>query len=634
MPTPFEIDGGWPILLARAVSVAALLSLLGTLAFRAYVLPRAEPAMPKPDARSLKRRLARLAAASLAVCGLAELAWLALQTADMASAQTPGDALAALPTVLGQTAFGQLMVVQLATLLVTAAALWRGWRGLALACAIIACALQAGHSHAASMYGRPSLLLLADIAHLLAAALWLGALLPLVLTVAAAPAKAAALAARWFSPMGKLCVVVLAITAAYQGWVLVASIPGLVGTGYGWIALAKLALFGVLFAFALANRYRFAPALLAANPARAKRVLLRSLAWQTGAGVAVVAAAALLSSMPPAMHVQPVWPFADRFTLDTVSEDPDFRTEVMGAMLALAGGGLLVALAPMLRRHLRWLVLVPAVLIAWFAVPHLDLLFVPAYPTSFFHSPTAFAADTIVEGASLFPSHCAVCHGANGQGDGPAAKGLPVPPADLTAAHLWMHSDGELFWWLTHGIEAPEGGLAMPGFATVLTDDQRWTLIDYIRGHNAGSAFGDTGAWPMPLQAPELQAVCDGGRSVSLADLHGGFVRLVIGSAQPTAAAGLTTVLATSDPAAQPSPGLCIARDETIPPAYAIVSGMSAASIAGSEYLIDGAGWLRQLQRPGTEGWNDPQALQADIRQLQAHPIVAKPEAMDPHMQM
>ncbi len=634
MPIPFEIDGGWPILLARALSVAALLSLVGTVAFRTIVLPRAQPAMPELTAHRLERRLARLAAVSLAASGLAALAWLALQAADMANAQTTGDELTALPMVVGQTAFGQLMAAQLAALLVMAAALWRGGRWLAFACAMIACALQAGHSHAASMHRGPSLLLVADAAHLLAAGLWLGALLPLAMTVATAPAKAGALAARCFSPLGKLCVVILAFTAAYQGWILVASIPGLVGTGYGWVALAKFALFIVLIAFALANRYWLAPALLAAEPARAKRALLRSLGWQTGAGLAVVAAAALLSSMPPAKHQQPVWPFADRFTLDTVNEDPDFRSEVVGALLALAGGGLLVALSATMRRQLRWLLLTPALLIAWFAVPHLDLLFVPAYPTSFFHSPTEFAAASIVRGAGLYPAHCAVCHGAAGHGDGPAATSLPVPPADLTAAHLWMHSDGELFWWLSHGIEAPEGGLAMPSFAKILTEDDRWALIDEIRGHNAGLAFRQTGAWPVPLQAPELQAACDGGRSVSLADLRRGFVRLVLGPAQPVAVPGLTTVLATSDPATKPSPGLCIARDETIPAAYAIVSGASPADVAGSAYLIDGAGWLRELQRPGAPGWNSPQALLADIRQLQAKPIAAKPRAMDPHMQM
>ncbi len=61
-----------------------------------------------------------------------------------------------------------------------------------------------------------------------------------------------------------------------------------------------------------------------------------------------------------------------------------------------------------------------------------------------------------------------------GSGDGTAAKSLSVPPADLTAGHLWIHDDGELFWWLSHGIDSADGGQAMPGFSGVLDEDQRW----------------------------------------------------------------------------------------------------------------------------------------------------------------
>jgi hypothetical protein len=38
---------------------------------------------------------------------------------------------------------------------------------------------------------------------------------------------------------------------------------------------------------------------------------------------------------------------------------------------------------------------------------------------------------------------------------------LQVAPADLTAEHIFAHSDGDLFWWISQGISA--GG--MPGFA-------------------------------------------------------------------------------------------------------------------------------------------------------------------------
>ncbi len=36
------------------------------------------------------------------------------------------------------------------------------------------------------------------------------------------------------------------------------------------------------------------------------------------------------------------------------------------------------------------------------------------------------------DGAALFRTHCASCHGSSGRGDGPVAEFLKIPPADLT----------------------------------------------------------------------------------------------------------------------------------------------------------------------------------------------------------
>ncbi len=635
----FDIDGGILLALTRGTAVVALLSVFGSLAFRVFVAPKVFDRMAAGDIASVKRRLLRLTRSALTAAVLGLCAWLVAQSADMAGATSAGQALAAVTTVLLRTEFGHLVACQILAAIGTAAALGRRDTTLrqraALGVATAALGLQAGHSHAASMYAGPSFLLAADAVHLFAAGAWLGGLLPLLLVVRTAPAKAAALAARWFSPLGKLCLVALTASALFQGWVLVASIPGLVGTAYGWMVLVKLGLFGVLFAFAVANRYCFAPALLRGDPTAARHALISSIAVQTGFGLAVVAAASVLSSLAPAMHEQPVWPFPDLFTLDTVNEDPEFRNEVLGAVLALAGAAVLLVIAAIARHRVRWAAAAAAAAIGWFAVPHLDLLFVPAYPTSFYHSPNGFAATAIVEGAALFPEHCAMCHGPDGRGDGPAAKGLPVPPADLTAAHLWMHSDGELFWWLTHGIDAPEGGLAMPSFATILTDDDRWRLIDYLHAHNAGLGFQASGGWSPPVQAPGFQARCAGGRTVDLADLRGGFVRLAIGPAPAHAAApGVTTILAGAPAAEQPIPGLCVADDEALPRAYAIIAGVPQSELAGAQFLIDGDGWLRAVQRPGRPGWNDPKALAAEIQQLATHPVAASPGVSHAGMQM
>jgi len=84
--------------------------------------------------------------------------------------------------------------------------------------------------------------------------------------------------------------------------------------------------------------------------------------------------------------------------------------------------------------------------------------------------PTAAAA-----GKTTYMQLCYVCHGTSGKGDGVAAAGLPVKPADHTGERVQKQSDGSLFYELTNG-HAP-----MPAYKGTLTDKQRWQLICYIR---------------------------------------------------------------------------------------------------------------------------------------------------------
>jgi mono/diheme cytochrome c family protein len=45
-----------------------------------------------------------------------------------------------------------------------------------------------------------------------------------------------------------------------------------------------------------------------------------------------------------------------------------------------------------------------------------------------------------LEGQALYHEYCAVCHGERGKGDGPMARALKSPPADLT--HIAMRNGG------------------------------------------------------------------------------------------------------------------------------------------------------------------------------------------------
>ena len=620
----FHVEGGAGLALTRGLSVAGLLAVFGALLFRAAVAPPLLADMTAENAAAFEVRWLRLFWWSWGTAILTAVVWLAAETAFIADAHGLTAAAAALPTVLADTLFGHLVLLRVTALALAAIALRFGPRRpwAATGFSAVVTALQAGHGHAASMYDGPSLLLLSDVVHLLAAGAWLGGLLPLYLLIGAGSAPEAARASRRFSPLATACVGLLAITASYQFWVLIGGLPGLIGTGYGLMALLKLALFAALLGFAVYNRFRLTPALATPASVIAKRRLARSIAVETGVGLLVVLAAGVLTSLPPSMHIQALWPFAQKPSLVTVNEDAGFRNEVIEAGFALAGALALLGWA-FFGRRLRWPAAAMAAVIAWFAVPHLSLLLVPAYPTSFYHSPTSFAATTITDGSGLFAGNCAICHGIHGRGDGPAAVGMRIPPANLTAPHLWMHSDGELFWWISHGIEGPEGGLVMPGFAARLSPEQRWALIDYIRANNAGMTMSMTGRWFTPVHAPDLQAAC-GGQTRTLHDLRGHIVRLIFGPA-PAPAASDNAVIVLADPdAAATTGGACVADDRTVPRAYAVVSGIAPGDLPGTQFLIDDHGWLRAIQRPGRpNSWNDPRALAAEIADIRAHPLAA-----------
>jgi putative copper resistance protein D len=124
----------------------------------------------------------------------------------------------------------------------------------------------------------------------------------------------------------------------------------------------------------------------------------------------------------------------------------------------------------------------------------------PAYPTSYYSPTVPYAAASIVRGAAVYAENCALCHGAMGHGDGPVAAGLSVRPADLTEPHLFAHSPGDLFWWVSHGRD--DG--VMPGFAGVLSANQRWDVINFIRARAAGVLARKIGPEVTTSAAPQV----------------------------------------------------------------------------------------------------------------------------------
>jgi high-affinity iron transporter len=93
-------------------------------------------------------------------------------------------------------------------------------------------------------------------------------------------------------------------------------------------------------------------------------------------------------------------------------------------------------------------------------------------------------------GAQLYATHCAVCHGAEGRGDGLAGKGLDPAPTDFhDAARMQQRSAYGLYSTITLGVE----GTGMASYKQ-LSEEERWALAFFAGNYAADTALTDKGA--------------------------------------------------------------------------------------------------------------------------------------------
>jgi hypothetical protein len=169
-----QSDRGRVAAFVRGLFVTALFSNFGACLFRIVIAPAALKLVGGAEATGEDRRCFRIARWSTLMAALVMLAWLVLESGLMADAETAGQALAAIPSVIWSTSFGHILAAQALALLATAIALMidRRYGDLgAMGFAGIAVLLQAGHSHALAMH--QGLLLLSQCIHLLASGAWL-----------------------------------------------------------------------------------------------------------------------------------------------------------------------------------------------------------------------------------------------------------------------------------------------------------------------------------------------------------------------------------------------------------------------------------------------------------------------------
>jgi putative copper export protein/mono/diheme cytochrome c family protein len=337
----------------------------------------------------------------------------------------------------------------------------------------------------------------AAIAHRLALSLWLGGLPALLLLIGVGPLpddtrRLAAIVLRRFSHIATVAMLVIVVSGSLLTWYLVRNFSSAIGTSYGHLLIIKLLLLGGVLLIANSLQRSLLPALEMKPSDSTILSYAKRVKVETVLAFLIVIVASIMAQANPPEHEDIYWPLPFRFSLVSTWGTPWVSTYVIGGGALTLLGLVLVASwwRPSLRvAGLRVAKLSPrstlAIGIAATAVGAglaLPAISVQAYPDTFLTTEITYSTQSVGHGLSLFEQNCTPCHGVSGLGNGPMARSLPRAPADFSAPHTALHTGGDLYWWVTHGI-LPSG---MPAFGDALSNDDRWDIINWLGAFSVG----------------------------------------------------------------------------------------------------------------------------------------------------
>lgn len=299
-------------IVARFVHFASAMAAFGIGAFRIYAFAGSPIPAAAPARVALDRSLARATIGAALLALLSAAAIVPFTAAEM----TGSDALALDPgtwhAVLFDTEFGGIWCWHLgfaAVLLALATMPRRPWQASATALAALLLLASLGLTgHAAMDMGGGTGHEINQMAHLTAAGLWLGGLVPLGVLLRRAVRREdaeyvalARVALPHFSQIGYAAVALLAITGTVNSVMLVGSFEAFATTPYGRLLAVKIALFLAMVGLALSNRFRLMPRLASPEAALVPlRTLARSVLAEQAIGLAILAVVSVLGTWPPA----------------------------------------------------------------------------------------------------------------------------------------------------------------------------------------------------------------------------------------------------------------------------------------------------------------------------------------------
>ncbi len=117
-------------------------------------------------------------------------------------------------------------------------------------------------------------------------------------------------------------------------------------------------------------------------------------------------------------------------------------------------------------------------------------------------NPLAASEENVRRGRKAFSSYCVACHGLDGQNTGvPFAEAMSPPVPPLSSPEVQAYTDGQLKWVIENGV-FPSG---MPASRGILSDEEMWRIVLYIRHLPAAGSLGEPGLY-LSTQAPTAPA--------------------------------------------------------------------------------------------------------------------------------
>lgn len=88
-------------------------------------------------------------------------------------------------------------------------------------------------------------------------------------------------------------------------------------------------------------------------------------------------------------------------------------------------------------------------------------------------NPVPGSPDALAQGRALYGTFCSVCHGEQGQGDGPLVPRIPNPPS-YTSERVRALAPGHILHVITYGSGR------MPSYAAQIPLEQRWLIVHHV----------------------------------------------------------------------------------------------------------------------------------------------------------